>query len=53
MLPYTPCDLPRRSLRHNDFHDKAKQIVKDAAGSAASASRSSTQPKRTRTRLHP
>jgi hypothetical protein len=36
MLPYTPCDLARRSLRVNNFHDKAKQIVSDAAGSGVS-----------------
>jgi hypothetical protein len=40
ILPYThlspPCDLPRRSLRHNDLDGKAKQIVKDAAGSGVS-----------------
>jgi len=31
MLPYTPCDLARRSLGVNHFHDSAKQIVLDAA----------------------
>jgi len=31
MLPYTPCDLARRSLGVNHFHDRAKQIVRDAA----------------------
>jgi hypothetical protein len=33
MIPYTPCDLARRSLGVNHFHDRAKQIVLDAAGS--------------------
>ena len=31
-----PCDLPRRSLRHNGLDGKAKQIVKDAEGSGFS-----------------
>ena len=33
MLPYTPCDLARRSLGVNHFCDRAEQIVLDAAGS--------------------
>ena len=32
-LPYTPCDLARRSLTLNDFGYTGQRLVRDAAGS--------------------